>query len=68
MANREDKNNIKDERIEDTTMYGEFVSSFDGWVSIDKQKKDARHLEKISEKKSHTTPNGAEDQGNNKKN
>jgi|GEM_PF-561547 len=52
MANKKDKNNIKDERIEDTTMYGEFVSSFHNWISPDRQRKVARHLEEISEETS----------------
>lgn len=49
MANRNDKRNIKDERIEDTTLYGEFISSFDKWVTPDRQREIARHLEEVSE-------------------
>lgn len=49
MANRNDKNNIADERIEDTTMYGEFISSFDQWITPDRQRKIARHLEEVTE-------------------
>jgi len=48
MANKKDKNNIKDERIEDTTMYGEFISSFDQWITPDRQKKVAQHLEEVT--------------------
>lgn len=48
MANKNDKNNIKDERIEDVTRYGEFVSSFHQWQTLDKQRKVARHLEGVT--------------------
>lgn len=49
MANKNDKNNIKDERIEDGTMYGEFIPSFDQWMTPDRQRKNARHLEKVTD-------------------
>jgi hypothetical protein len=49
MANKDDRNNIKDERIEDTTMYGEFISSFHQWKTLDRQRNTARHLEEITE-------------------
>ncbi|TYQ16638.1 UNVERIFIED_CONTAM: hypothetical protein Cloal_3204 [Acetivibrio alkalicellulosi] len=49
MANKNDKNNIKDERIEDTTKYGEFISSFDQWMTPDIQRKNARRLAKLTE-------------------
>lgn len=49
MANKNDKNNIKDERIEDTTMYGEFISSFHQWNTLDRQRKIAHHLEEVTE-------------------
>lgn len=48
MANKNNKTNIKDERIEDSTMYGEFISSFDQWMTLDRQRKVARHLEEVS--------------------
>lgn len=48
MANKNDKNNIKDERIEDTTLYGEFISSFDQWITPDRQRRIARHLEEVT--------------------
>ena len=48
MANKKRKNLIKDERIEDTTMYGEFISSFDQWTTIDNQRKRVRHIEEVS--------------------
>lgn len=49
MANKNDKNNIRDERIEDVTMYGEFISSFHNWITPDRQRKVARHLEEVTE-------------------
>lgn len=49
MANKKNKNNIKDERIEDVTMYGEFIPSLDQWITPDRQRSIARHLEAVSE-------------------
>ncbi|MCX7710793.1 MAG: hypothetical protein N2484_13220 [Clostridia bacterium] len=49
MANINNKNVPKDERIEDTTMYGEFVSSLYNWKTPDRQRKIARHLEEVTE-------------------
>jgi hypothetical protein len=48
MSNIEDKNNIRDERIEDITMYGEFISSFHNWITPDRQRKNARRLGKVT--------------------
>jgi hypothetical protein len=48
MENKGKRNDIKDERIEDVTMYGEFISSFDQWITPDNQRKNARHLEEAS--------------------
>jgi len=48
MANKNNKNNIKDERIEDVTMYGEFIASFDQWTTPDRQRKNANHLEEVT--------------------
>lgn len=35
---------------EDTTKYGEFISSYFGWVSMDKQKDRVEELENITKK------------------
>jgi hypothetical protein len=51
MANQVTKNNIKDERIEDVTKYGEFVSSFHQWMTPDRQRAKARHFEEVTKKK-----------------
>ena len=48
MANKDSKNNIEDERIEDTTLYGEFISSFDQWITPDRQRQIARYLEEAT--------------------
>ena len=36
--------------LEDTTKYGEFVSSYFAWLTLDRQKKTARKLENITKK------------------
>lgn len=41
-----------DEDVEDTTLYGEFISSFDQWMTLDKQKERADTLVELSEEKS----------------
>ena len=48
MANKRRKKLIRDERIEDVTMYGEFISSFDQWTTIDNQRRRVRHIEEVS--------------------
>ena len=50
MANKKNSTNIKDERIEDNTMYGEFIPSFDQWITPDRQRKIARRLEEVTDK------------------
>jgi len=40
--------NVKDENVEDTTLYGEFISTFHGWVSQEEQKKEVDKLENIT--------------------
>ena len=36
--------------IEDTTKYGEFVSSYFAWLTLNRQKKTAKKLENITKK------------------
>lgn len=48
MANKKNKSNISDERIEDNTMYGEFISSFHQWITPDRQRMTAQHHENIT--------------------
>lgn len=49
---REKVDKTKEEigEIEDTTKYGEFVSSYFAWLTLDRQKKTARKLENITKK------------------
>lgn len=44
----EDLNNKNRKALEDTTEYGEFVASFDAWLTPEEQKRRARYLENIS--------------------
>lgn len=34
--------------VEDTTEYGEFIASFDAWLTPEEQKRRAKYLENIS--------------------
>ena len=45
-----DKEDIKNEVGEDTTKYGEFISSYFAWVSLPEQKKKVEKLENITKK------------------
>lgn len=45
------KNEEKHEVGEDTTKYGEFVSSYFAWLSLPKQKEKAEELQNITNKK-----------------
>ena len=53
--NNYNSENVKEEKMkkekEDATKYGEFVSSYFGWVSMEKQKDRAEELENITKKK-----------------
>ncbi len=37
--------------IEDTTEYGEFIASFDDWITPEEQKKKAEYLQNLKKKK-----------------
>ena len=43
--------NDENENIEDTTKYGEFVSSYFAWIPLPKQKQRAEELEKMTKNK-----------------
>lgn len=45
MANKNPKNLITDEYIEDTTLYGEFISSFHQWTTYENQDRIVKHLQ-----------------------
>ncbi len=42
------KDVAKTEQIEDTTLYGEFISSFDQWMTSSRQTSKARHMADIT--------------------
>ena len=48
---KERKRMNNDEGKEDTTKYGEFVSSYFAWLTLDGQKKKAEELENMTKKK-----------------
>ena len=46
-----DKNKKDKINKDDTTKYGEFISSYFAWMSLDKQKEEANKLSNITEDK-----------------
>ncbi len=47
----DENNKIKNiEEYEDVTKYGEFVSSYFAWMTLEKQKKNANYMENIEKK------------------
>lgn len=38
------------EDIEDTTKYGEFISSYFAWIPLEKQKKKAKEMEEMTKR------------------
>ena len=49
---RIDKLNSKNDEIEDSTKYGEFISSFFSWNTLEGQKEKAKDLENMTKDKS----------------
>ena len=49
----EDKKEIKHSisEIEDATKYGEFVSSYFAWLTLDRQKKNAKEMDQMTKRK-----------------
>lgn len=45
MANRDTKNLITEEYIEDVTQYGEFIPSFDQWTTFENQLNKSKYLQ-----------------------
>lgn len=45
MANKNPKNLIKDDSVEDVTQYGELIPSFDQWTTYENQDRVVQHLE-----------------------
>ncbi len=48
MQYKKDEENDEDFGFEDTTKYGEFISSYFGWTTLKKQKQRVDELENIS--------------------
>jgi len=50
-----DKNNqVENQLEEDTTKYGEFISSYFAWLTLDRQKENAKEMERMTKKKKET--------------
>ena len=49
--NKEEPIKYGEEEVEDTTRYGEFVTSYFAWVPMSKQKENVEKLENITKKK-----------------
>lgn len=47
--NKEIKHSVSE--IEDATKYGEFISSYFAWLTLDRQKKNAKAMEEMTKKK-----------------
>jgi len=45
MANKEPKNLVTDDRIEDITEFGELIPSFDQWTTYENQRRIVHHLQ-----------------------
>lgn len=43
--------NYDEDKIEDSTKYGEFVSSYFAWLTLDGQKERANDLDKMTKKR-----------------
>lgn len=37
-----------EDKLKDKTAYGEFVSTFHGWVSFEEQNRKAKHIQRIT--------------------
>lgn len=44
---QEDYNKELEDKLSDTSLYGEFMSTFNYWVSSEEQKNKAQHLQSI---------------------
>lgn len=54
--NKKNENNIKSEignieEVEDITKYGEFVSSYFAWMTLEEQKDKVKQMEKMTKEK-----------------
>ena len=51
IENKEKSIKYVEEDVEDTTRYGEFVTSYFAWVPMSKQKENVKKLENITKKR-----------------
>ena len=51
MNNRKKQVKNQIQEVEDTTKYGEFVSSYFAWTTIERQKQNAKDMDKMTKKK-----------------
>ena len=51
IENKEKSIKYGEEDVEDTTRYGEFVTSYFAWVPMSKQKENVKKLENITKKR-----------------
>ena len=51
IENKEKSIKYVEEDVEDTTRYGEFVTSYFAWVPMSKQKENVKRLENITKKR-----------------
>jgi len=45
---KEKRNQNREELGEDTTKYGEFISSYFAWLTLDRQKQNAKQMEQMT--------------------
>lgn len=50
MNKKTNKERLKKEEIEDTTEYGEFITTYNKWLTPKRQKEIAKNLEDITKK------------------
>ena len=41
----------EEDKLKDKTAYGEFISTFNGWISFEEQSKNAKHIQEITKEK-----------------
>lgn len=49
--NKKEQRKKYHEQLEDTTKYGEFISSYFAWLTLDRQKQNAREMEQMTKDK-----------------
>ena len=49
MKDKKQKNHKEKGMIEDATEYGEFIASFDAWMTPEEQRRRAKHIEDLDQ-------------------